>query len=153
MEMSVRPHFLVYGGQMESRTPAQRSFNMSRVRNKDTQLERAVRSALHRIGFRFRKNVKTLPGSPDIVLPRYQLAVFVHGCFWHGHEGCRRATLPSTRKEFWTAKIEKNRQRDMKARRDLEDLGYKVEVVWGCEVRDLSSVVDRVKQAARSGQL
>lgn len=110
---------------------------MARVKNRDTRQELLVRSLLHRLGFRFRLHRTDLPGSPDIVLPKHRTVIFVHGCFWHGHE-CPRGKLPSSNTEFWRSKIARNRDRDHAAERELEAAGWRVLVVWGCET---SSVV------------
>lgn len=119
-------------------TDAQRSKVMSKVRSKDTAIELYVRSALHRCGFRFRKNVSDLPGKPDIVLPKYKCVVFINGCFWHQHEGCKRATVPQTRAEFWTKKLEGNKKRDTLNKAELEVRGWKVLTVWECSFRSVS---------------
>ena len=108
---------------------------MSRIRGSDTKPEREVRSLLHRLGYRFRINVKNLPGSPDIVLPRYKTTVFVHGCFWHRHKACRFAYIPKTRKSFWLAKFQSNIMRDRTVKRALARIGWKVVTVWECELR------------------
>lgn len=108
---------------------------MSRIRGKDTKPEIAVRKMLHAAGFRFRLHVKELPGKPDIVLPKWKTVVFVHGCFWHRHEGCKDTTTPKTRTDWWLEKFNKNVANDLKKRRDLEDAGWKVLVVWECEVK------------------
>jgi len=107
---------------------------MSRVRSRNTKPELVVRSLLHRMGFRFRVNRGDLPGRPDIVLPRYKTVVFVHGCFWHRHTGCKRATTPSTRREFWEAKFRANVMRDRRNGRELKKAGWRVIVLWECEV-------------------
>lgn len=117
-------------------TAAVRSALMGRVRNKNTAPETAVRRALHALGYRFRLHGKHLPGTPDIVLARHRTAVMVHGCFWHGHEGCRRAKLPETRREFWESKINRNIARDVAAIAELEELGWRPLVVWECELKD-----------------
>lgn len=117
-------------------TPEERSELMSRVRGKNTLPERKVRSALHRMGYRFRLHDKSLPGSPDIVLKQHGKAIFVNGCFWHGHKGCKRSTMPSTNTDFWTEKIEKNKKRDLAARRALSKEGWRVLTVWECQTRD-----------------
>lgn len=114
-------------------TDPRRSALMKRVRRRSTAPEMEVRSRLHRAGFRFRVNVKSLPGSPDIVLPRYRTAVFVHGCFWHGHS-CRAGKLPKTNREFWQNKIEANRRRDASKEDKLVALGWKVVPIWTCEL-------------------
>lgn len=116
-------------------TTAQRSRAMSKVRGKDTGIERFVRSALHRRGFRFRKNVAGLPGRPDIVLPKYRTVVFVHGCFWHSHENCKASKLPETRREFWEQKISGNVVRDVKHARELREGGWKVLIIWECALK------------------
>lgn len=111
-----------------------RSEVMARIRGKDTRPEAMLRSALHRLGFRFRKNDRRLPGAPDIVLPRYHTVILVHGCFWHGHKGCPDFVWPKTRKEFWRAKILGNRRRDVINRKKLEAAGWRVIEVWECEL-------------------
>ena len=98
---------------------------MSRVKHKDTWTEVLLRSRLHRLGFRFRNNYKNLPGSPDIALPKYKVAIFVHGCFWHRHKGCKDATTPKTNKAFWNKKFERNVANDRKHQRQLKKLGWK----------------------------
>jgi len=107
---------------------------MSRIKGKDTKPEILVRSMLHRAGYRFRKNVKTLPGKPDIVLPKYKTVIFVHGCFWHRHKGCKQATTPKTNKAFWNNKFERNVSNDRKHQRELKKLGWKVVTVWTCGI-------------------
>jgi DNA mismatch endonuclease (patch repair protein) len=106
---------------------------MSRIRGKDTGPERVVRSALHRLGYRFRLHRGGLPGRPDIVLPKHHAVVFVHGCFWHRHSGCRRCTTPTHNRSFWAAKLERNAVRDKANKRALRKLGWRVVVVWECE--------------------
>ena len=108
---------------------------MSRVKQKDTAPELTVRRRLHSLGYRFRLHSKQLVGTPDIVLPKHKAVIFVHGCFWHGHN-CRKGKLPETRKEFWKAKINKNQSRDSKCELALREQGYRVLVVWECEVKD-----------------
>lgn len=110
----------------------ERSRIMSRIRSRDTKPEMAVRSHLHSRGLRFRLHRRDLPGTPDIVLPRYRSAVMVHGCFWHGHEGCFRN--PRTRAEWWSAKIARNRDRDVAASAALAQAGWRVHVVWECQL-------------------
>lgn len=115
-------------------TAEQRRLNMSRVRSKDTSPELTVRRLLHSLGFRFRLHRRDLPGTPDIVLPRHRLAVFVHGCFWHGHD-CPMFRMPATRTEFWRTKIDVNRRRDAAARSRLLSIGWRTLCVWECAVR------------------
>ena len=114
---------------------SQRSYNMSRIRGKNTKPEILVRKGLHARGFRFRIHNRSLPGSPDIVLPKYGVAIMVNGCFWHGHKGCRYATKSKTNIEFWEAKIARNRHRDEVTTAHLEALGWTVITVWECELR------------------
>ena len=115
-------------------SPERRSALMSRIRSKDTGIELEVRRGLHALGFRYRLGGAGLPGRPDIVLPRYRTVVFVHGCFWHQHD-CHLFRLPKTRMEFWKAKIEGNRARDLDAQAKLKSLGWHVETVWECRLR------------------
>lgn len=127
-------------------TKAQRSYNMSRIRGKDTAPERALRSALHLSGLRFRLHRRDLPGTPDIVLPRWRVAVFVHGCFWHRHEGCRYATTPASNSEFWKAKFSYTVSRDCDQIAELNHRGWRVFVAWECELRaDVNAVVRRLR--------
>ena len=119
----------------DSLTPEKRSWNMSRIKGADTSIEIQVRKYLFSQGFRYRKNVKTLPGKPDIVLPKYRAVVFVHGCFWHRHPGCKEAYTPKTRGEFWQEKFERNVQNDALHRKELTSEGWRVFVVWECEIR------------------
>ena len=112
-----------------------RSYNMSRINGKNTKPEELVRKYLFSQGFRYRKNDKRLPGSPDIVLPKYKTVIFVNGCFWHGHEDCKHFVWPKSNEEFWRNKIETNIARDKKKTDELEALGWKVIVVWECELK------------------
>ena len=108
---------------------------MSRIRGKNTTPELKLRKTLHKLGYRYRVNVRKLPGSPDIVLAKYRTCIFVNGCFWHGHKDCRYATRPKTNAEFWRTKIENNRERDLRDYTFLESLGWRVIVVWECELK------------------
>ena len=112
-----------------------RSYNMSRIKGKNTKPEELVRKYLFSQGFRYRKNDKRLPGSPDIVLPKYKTVIFVNGCFWHGHEGCKHFVWPKSNEEFWKNKITTNITRDKQKTKDLEALGWNVIVVWECELK------------------
>ncbi|MGN0501955.1 MAG: very short patch repair endonuclease [Ruminococcus sp.] len=112
-----------------------RSYNMSCIKGKNTRPEEIVRKYLFSQGFRYRKNDKRLPGTPDIVLSKYKTVIFVNGCFWHGHEGCRYFVIPKTNTEFWRKKIETNRKRDIRKINDLQTLGWKVIVVWECQLK------------------
>ncbi len=124
-------------------TPDQRRLNMSRVRAKNTGPEMTVRTLLHAMGFRFRLHRRDLPGRPDIVLPRYRTAIFVHGCFWHGH-GCSLFRMPATRTEFWSAKIEANRCRDEAAVAGLQGTGWRSLWIWECALRGRGRLTQRV---------
>ena len=116
-------------------TPEKRSWNMSRIKGKDTKIEVEVRSWLFSRGFRFRKNDKRYPGKPDIVLPKYKTVIFINGCFWHRHAGCKYATTPKTRTEFWLEKFERNIRNDEIHRQQLEDMGWKVITIWECQLK------------------
>lgn len=123
-------------------TPEQRSRNMAKVRGRDTRPELKVRRALFAAGFRYRLHARNLPGHPDIVLARYRTAVFVHGCFWHGH-GCRRSRRPRSNQEFWDRKLDRNLARDRRSQEDLAKAGYRVFVLWECE---LPSAIEKLIQ-------
>lgn len=126
----------------------QRHHCMSRIRGKNTKPEILVRKGLHARGFRFRLHNKKLPGSPDIVLPKYGVAIMVNGCFWHGHKGCRYATKPKSNVEFWETKIARNRHRDEVTTAHLEALGWTVITIWECELRTNSQLDDRLNTLA-----
>ena len=122
-----------------------RSRVMRSVRAENTKPEMAVRSALHRAGYRFRVHRSDLPGKPDIVLPRYRTVLFVNGCFWHQHSGCRKATIPVNNRAFWERKLERTVQRDVESRERLADLGWKSIIVWECEIRkSMETTMDKV---------
>ena len=114
----------------------QRSRNMSAIKSKNTKPEIKVRKILHSMGYRFRLHSKDLPGSPDIVLPKYKTVIFVHGCFWHRHENCKYASTPKTRKEFWEVKFRENIKRDKMHQENLSSKGWKIMIVWECEIND-----------------
>ena len=112
-----------------------RSYNMSQIKGKDTKPEMLIRKFLFSKGFRYRLHDKKLPGKPDIVLPKFKTVVFVHSCFWHGHENCPYYVIPSTRTEWWLNKIEQTKQRDTLKQNMLEDMGWKIIIVWECQVK------------------
>ena len=116
-------------------SPETRSYNMSRIRGKDTKPEETVRKYLFSNGFRYRKNVASLPGKPDIVLPKYKVCIFVNGCFWHGHEGCKYFVWPKNNAEFWKRKITSNMARDKHSHALLEQSGWRVLTIWECELK------------------
>lgn len=129
-----------------------RSLIMSKISDRDSRMEISVRKTLFSAGLRYRKNVKSLPGKPDIVLSKYRTVIFTNGCFWHGHEGCKASTLPKSRRDFWEKKIRENVERD---KRDIEELkrsGWKVIVVWRCELNSkrkreirFKALIDEIK--------
>ena len=125
---------------------------MSQIKGKNTKPEELVRKYLFSQGFRYRKNDKRLPGSPDIVLPKYKTVIFVNGCFWHGHEGCKHFVWPKSNTDFWKNKIETNIARDKKKTNNLEELGWKVIVVWECELKPKirNHTFTRIKQMVES---
>ena len=136
-------------------TPEQRSICMSHNRAKDTGPEKLLRHSLWRRGFRYRINAKGLPGSPDIVLSKYRTAIFVHGCFWHGHKECKYYTIPKTNTDFWVAKVVRNRERDQDVWRKLEAKGWYVIIVWECQLKKvrIDETVERVaKEIVENGE-
>lgn len=130
---------------MDKHTPEQRHRNMSAIKGKNTKPEILVRKMLHSMGFRFRLHSKELPGKPDIVLPKYKTAIFVHGCFWHRHPDCKYSTSPSTNVEFWVRKFAENTLRDEKKINELISLGWKVHVIWTCEIKDTPDFRHKLK--------
>lgn len=137
----------------DSLSPERRSWNMSRIRGSDTQPEMQVRSALHRAGFRFRLHRKDLPGRPDIVLPKYNTVVFVHGCFWHRHPGCKLAYEPKSRTLFWNEKFRRNVERDLRNANELRRLGWRVVTVWECQAAFPASWLNRIVRLTPRGAL
>jgi DNA mismatch endonuclease, patch repair protein len=132
---------------MDKISKANRSANMRAIRGKNSAPELAVRRAAHGLGFRFRLHRRDLPGSPDMVFPRWRTAIFVNGCFWHGHHGCRRSKLPASNVEFWKTKLTANIVRDRKNYAALRKMGWHVAVIWQCEVGDDSAaakIVERI---------
>ena len=128
----------------EKLNPEQRSRNMAAVKNKNTAPEIIVRKTLHRLGYRFRLHRRDLPGNPDIVLPKYRAVIFVHGCFWHGHPGCSRASRPQTNAEFWNTKLDKNLRRDQEVQARLHALGWRVLVIWQCRTKDREQLEQQI---------
>ena len=137
-------------------TEEQRHYCMSQIRNKNTKPELKLRQALWRLGFRYRVNDKRLPGTPDIVLPKYRTVIFIHGCFWHGHKDCKFYTVPKTNTEFWTVKVARNRERDQEVWRQLEAKGWSVIIVWECQLKKaaLDETIGLVQaEILRNGEL
>lgn len=143
---------------MDVHSKETRSYNMSRIKSSNTKPEEIVRKYLFSKWFRYRKNDKRLPGTPDIVLPKYKTVIFVNGCFWHGYEGCRFFVVPKTNTEFWVNKIEANKQRDSRKTNDLQSLGWKVIVVWECQLKSkklndtLCNIESKVKDGKQYGE-
>ena len=135
---------------MDSLTKEQRSWVMSRVRSENTTPERIIRSFLYQRGFRFRLHEKSLPGSPDIVLPKYRTVIEIRGCFWHRHPGCKVAGMPLSNVDFWKAKFERNVTRDKKNEVAIDNLGWNLIVVWGCQVRD-KTILNRLPARIKAG--
>ncbi len=119
---------------------------MSRIRSVNTRPEVAARSLLHRLGYRFRKNVKSLPGKPDIVLKKHDTVIFVHGCFWHKHTGCKRSNMPKSNSGYWELKLLGNVSRDRKHIENLKALGWKVCVVWECEIKNADKLIKKIQR-------
>lgn len=133
----------------------ERSIRMSRIHSVSTKPELLLRHAIWHRGFRYRVNAKTLPGRPDIVLPKYRTVIFVHGCFWHGHKGCKVYSVPKTNTEFWLAKVARNQERDQEVWRKLEAKGWSVIIVWECQLKKakLDETLDRVAaEIVRNGE-
>ena len=121
-----------------------RSRNMSAIKSKNTKPEIKVRKILHSMGYRFRLHSKDLPGSPDIVLPKYKTVIFVHGCFWHRHENCKYASTPKTRKEFWNKKFTENKKRDFEIQEKIKILDWRSVVIWECETKNIENLRDKI---------
>lgn len=132
---------------MDRLTPERRSWLMSRVRARDTSAEVRVRRAAHGMGLRYRLYRRDLPGTPDLVFPKHRVVVFVHGCFWHRHPDCKKATTPKSRVEFWKSKFDRNTVRDRQAIEELGALGWRVAIIWECQTKDaeaLSRILDEI---------
>ncbi len=129
---------------MDIITSEGRSRLMAKIRGKDTRPEMVVRRLVHGLGYRYRLHRKDLPGSPDLVFPGRRKAIFVHGCFWHRHPGCKLAYMPSTRRNFWKSKFENNIERDRKSVKALEELGWDILLVWECETRNPDSLPEKL---------
>ena len=135
-----------YSPDMDKVSPEKRSWTMAQVKGRDTGPERVVRLLLHQMGYRFRLQRKDLPGKPDIVLPKYKTALFVHGCFWHRHSGCNRATTPTSNTDYWNTKFARTIARDAKNQKELASLGWRVLIVWECELKDAEALQAKLKK-------
>lgn len=135
---------------MDTLTPEERSQQMRLVRSGNTNPELVVRRLLHDAGFRFRVHRKNLPGKPDIVLPRYKVVVFVHGCFWHAHPGCKNARVPKSNLEYWVGKLNRNVARDDDTARSLTELGWRRIVVWECQISDHQTLIEWLSRSIRN---
>ena len=130
--------------EVKHKVSEQRSRNMSAIKSKNTKPEFAVRKLLHSMGYRFRLHSKDLPGSPDIVLPKYKTVIFVHGCFWHRHENCKYASTPKTRKEFWENKFKVNVKRDADIQEKIKNIEWRSVVIWECETKDIENLRGKI---------
>lgn len=127
-------------------SPNERSKRMSLIRGKDSSPELKLRRLVHGMGFRYRLHVKDLPGKPDLVFPSRRAVIFMHGCFWHRHPGCKLARMPKSKLDFWRPKLEGNRERDLRNQEMLKKLGWHVLVVWECEVENIEKVSNKVRE-------
>jgi DNA mismatch endonuclease (patch repair protein) len=142
---------VIHGLMADSITSEQRSRNMSQIRSRNTAPEKLVRSILHKAGFRFSLHREELPGKPDIVLRKHGAVIFVHGCFWHRHPGCKRCTTPKTNRAYWIPKLERNADRDKQHIADLKRLGWRVWVVWECELKNQPKLKEKLENYLRRG--
>ncbi|AYV45558.1 very short patch repair endonuclease [Caulobacter flavus] len=132
--------------------PAKRSAVMARVKSKDTKPEKTLRRLLTALGARYRLHRKDLPGSPDVAMPGRRLVFFVHGCFWHGHDCPRGARVPQANRDYWLAKVARNKARDARAAADLAQAGWRVETIWECQMKDEAALVERLKSNLSQGE-
>lgn len=130
---------------MDTISAYQRSLNMKSIRSRNTKPEIAVRRLLHSLGLRFRIHCSELPGKPDIVMKRFKTVIMVNGCFWHKHSGCTRSNVPKSNHSYWSDKLEKNVERDKGTQRALTELGWRVIIVWECELKDMEKLTHRLK--------
>lgn len=124
---------------------------MSRIRGKNTTPELIVRKLVYSMGYRYRLHYAKLPGKPDLVFPGRKKVIFVHGCFWHGHEGCKKATIPKTRVEYWKPKLEENKKRDREKQIELEDMGWDFLTIWQCELKDIEGLKKKIQTFITAG--
>ncbi len=131
---------------IDTLSPSERSERMSRVRNKDSKAELRVRSIVHGMGYRFRLHGRDLPGRPDLVFRSKRKAIFVHGCFWHRHDGCKLARIPKSKQDFWRPKLEGNKKRDLDVQRELNEMGWNYLVIWECKLREEDELRESVRE-------
>ena len=131
---------------MDHLSPKRRSWLMSRVKSKDSAAEMRVRQLAHSLGLRFRLHQRKLPATPDLVFPKYHVAIFVHGCFWHRHRGCKKATTPKSRVEYWQEKFRTNVARDQQAILELQSMGWRTVIIWECETKDEGAILHRLNE-------
>ena len=139
--------------EMDRLTKERRSWNMSRIKGRDTKPEKQIRSLLHRLGYRFRVHRQDLPGRPDIILPKYATVIFVHGCFWHRHRGCKYAYTPKSRIDFWKTKFSENISRDKRTLTALREIGWSALIVWECETKNEAKLSDQLRTFLESAKL
>ena len=132
---------------MDRLTRERRSWLMSQVKSKNTSAEMRVRRSAHALGLRFRLHRRDLPGTPDLVLPKYRTVIFVHGCFWHRHPGCRKASVPKSRTQFWQTKFDRTVARDQQATKDLGEMEWSVTIIWECETKSEKFLSSRLRDA------
>jgi len=138
---------------MDTISKDKRSWNMSRIKARDTSIEVKVRKRLFSEGFRYRKNDKRFPGKPDIVLPMYKTVIFINGCFWHRHLGCKRATMPKTRTEYWETKLKRNVENDKKHNYEIEKMGWHPITIWECQIReDFEDTMLKITKSIKSSE-
>lgn len=131
---------------MDHLTREKRSWNMSLIHSSDTKPEVIVRKLLHSLGYRFRLHKKDLPGKPDIVLKKHRTIIFIHGCFWHQHKGCKRSNIPKSNKSYWQLKLENNVKRDKQHKQSLKKLGWKTITIWECETKNIKKLIKKIIQ-------
>lgn len=137
---------------MDIISPDKRSWVMSQVKSGDTKPEKQVRSLLHKMGYRFRLRRRDLPGKPDIVLPKYKSVIFVHGCYWHRHDCPNGRRIPKSKLDFWLPKLNGNRDRDIKQQKELQDLGWRVLIIWECMIKDQASLMEIIASFITAGE-
>ncbi len=144
--MALGKEVRLHAGRLDTLTPRQRSELMSRIRAKDTKPEMSVRRLVHGMGYRYRLHVRELPGQPDLVFRPRRKVIFVHGCFWHRHNGCSRNRIPTTRRDYWSKKLNSNVERDRRNEAALREMGWRVLVIWECETKDALRIAQEIRR-------